>query len=143
MKRTTIGAALLVAATIGCSDSTSPATAADLTGTWNATSFVFTNTANTTESVDVIPLGVAFTITFTETTMSGSFTFPGEAIETFEGTFTITGDQITISDPIDGDETWTHSLTGSVLTLTATDTFDFNDDGQETPATMVITMTKQ
>ncbi len=142
MKRSSVGAALLAAVTIGCSDSTGPATPADLVGTWVATAYVFTNTSNTAQSVDVIAMGMTFSLTFTETTMSGTITIPNVGTERFEGTYTISGNQITISDP-EGTETLTHSLNGNILTLTSTETFDFNDDGQETPATSVITLQKQ
>lgn len=142
MKRISMGTVLLAALSIGCSDSTGPAEPADLVGTWNASAFVFTNSADAAQSVDVIALGMSLSLTFTETTMSWVINFPGEDQEVFTGTYSITGNQITFSDPIDGDETFTQSLDGNILTLTSSDTFDFNDDGQETAATTVMTLSK-
>lgn len=143
MKRSSAGAALLAAVTIGCSDSTGPATPADLVGTWVATAWMFTNTTDTTQSVDVITMGATFSLTFTETTMSATITIPNLGTETFEGTYTISGNQITVLDPVEGTEIFTHNLNGSEMTLTSTDAFDFNDDGQETSATVVITLQKR
>ena len=144
MKRTSLGTILLAAVAIGCSDSTGPAETTDLVGTWNASAFVFTNSADAAQTVDVIALGMTLSITFTETTMSGIMSFPGEGQELFSGTYTLSGGQITFldSDPEEGDETFTQSLDGSILTLTFSDSFDFNDDGQETDATAVMTLTK-
>ncbi len=142
MKRTSMGTVLLAALSIGCSDSTGPAEPADLVGTWVASAFVFTNSANTAETVDVIALGMSMTLTFTETTMSWTINFAGQEQEVFTGTYSLAGNQITMSDPIDGDETFTFALDGNILTLTFSDTFDFNEDGQETAATAVMTLSK-
>ena len=144
MKRTSLGTILLATLAVGCSDSTGPAEPADLVGTWNASAFVFTNSADAAQTVDVIALGMTMSITFTETTMSGTVNFPGQDQEIFTGTYTISGGQImfTDSDPQEGDETFTQSLDGNILTLTFSDSFDFNDDGQETAATAVMTLNK-
>lgn len=142
MKRTSMATVLLAALSIGCSDSTGPTEAADLVGTWVASAFVFTNAANTAETVDVIALGMSMTVTFTETTVSWTMNFAGQDQEVFAGTYTLAANQITMSDPIEGDETFTFALDGNILTLTLSDTFDFNDDGQETAATTVLTLTR-
>ncbi len=143
MKRTSMGTALLATLAIGCSDSTGPATTADLVGTWVASAFVFTNSANAAETVDVIQLGMAYSVTFTETTASGTISIPGQDPVSFTGAYTLNATQLTFVDPADGNETVTVALDGNVLTINGADTYDFNDDGQEQPATYVITLGKQ
>ena len=143
MKRASIGTALIAVMAIGCSDSTGPS-AADLVGTWIAASYVFTETADATQTIDVIALGMSLSITFTETSMSGTMTIPGFDPEAFTSTYTLDGDQITISDPTEDPETLTIVVTETTLTISGgEDTFDFNDDGQETAASYVMTFTKQ
>ena len=123
MKRTIMGTALLATLAIGCSDSTGPATTADLVGSWVASAFVFTNSANTSETVDVVPMGLAYSITFTETTASGTFSIPGQETETFTGTYTLAASRVTFVDSIDGTETFTVGIDGNVLTISGSDTY--------------------
>ena len=60
-RRFTVAMLVLLFA-LACGDSTgiSPE---ELAGTWTATEFVFTNQANSSQSVDWIPLGASFTLT--------------------------------------------------------------------------------
>ena len=99
MKASSLGVALCVAIAVGCSgDSTGVASPSEFVGDWLASSYVVTNIANTSQSEDLTALGMTLSITFTETTYSGSASFPGEATETFSGTYTIEGNQLTLNE---------------------------------------------
>ena len=144
MKTSSLGIALLASVAIGCNDSTGPASSADLVGQWIASAYTVTSVANTSMSAEVIGMGMTLTLTFTETAYTGVVTFPGDPDENFAGTYTIDGQQL-ILDEVDQEtpETMTYSLSGNVLTLSGDDTFDFDDDQQEDPATFVLVMDKQ
>ena len=148
MKTSSLGIALLASVAVGCSDSAGPegsATPADLVGQWNASVYTVTNIANTSETAELIGMGMVLTITFTETTYTGLATFPGDLPEDFSGTYTIEGQQLTLNETGEGSpELMTYDLTGSVLTLSGNDeSYDFDDDGIEDPATFVLVMDKQ
>ena len=150
MKQTIIGAAMLAAVSMGCDDATGPATQADLMGTWNASAYVITNAANTAQTVDLVSQGMAFSISFTETTMSGVITFPGEdGQETFSGTYALDGDQITFTEAHDDThedtpEIFTIVLDGDSLTINSLDErYDFDGDGEDEMGTAVITLSRQ
>jgi hypothetical protein len=146
MKTTSLGIALLASVAIGCSDSSGPgsATPADLVGQWIANAYTVTSVANTSTSVELVGMGFSLTLTFTETTYAGVASFPGELQENFSGTYTIEG-QTLILDEVGQDlpETMGYVLSGSVLTLTGTDSHDFTDNQQEEPVTFVLIMNKQ
>ncbi len=98
MKASSLGIALFVAVGVGCSsDSTGPASGSDFVGDWLASSYVVTNIANTSETADLIAAGMTISITFTETSYSGTAAFPGEVTETFSGTYSISGNQLTLN----------------------------------------------
>ena len=148
MKASSLGAALLVAVAVGCSDSgdsTGPASASDFVGDWLTSSYVVTNIANTSQSEDLIGLGMTLSLTFTETSYSGTASFPGEVAETFSGTYTISGNQLTL-DEVGATEldTMTYTLSGNAMTLSGDDeSYDFNQDGQDDPATFAMVLAKQ
>ena len=151
MKRSSMGIALLASVAIGCSDSAGPAgpagpaTTADLVGQWVASAYTVTSVANTSLSANLTDLGFTLTITFTETTYAGLASFPGDVPEDFSGTYVIEGLQLILNETGQGSpETMTHSLSGNILTLSGNDeSYDFDDDGQEEPATFVILLDKQ
>ncbi len=144
MKASSLGVALLAAVAVGCSDSTGTASPSDLVGEWLSSSYVVTNVANTSETEDLTALGLTISLTFTETTYSGTAAFPGEPTEVFSGTYTIVGNQLTLNETgMPEPETMTYSLSGSVLTLSGEDMNDFDDDGQEESATFVMVLAKQ
>ncbi len=145
MKASSLGAALLVAVAVGCSDSTSPALPSDFVGDWLASSYVLTNIANTSQSEDLIGLGMTLSITFTETSYSGTADFLDEPTDMFSGTYTISGNQL-ILDEVDQLEPdmMTYTLSGNTMTLAGNDEqYDFDNDGQEDPATFVMVLGKQ
>ncbi len=101
--------------------------------------------ANSSLSADLFDMGMTLTITFTETDYSGLSTFPGDLDENFSGTYTISGLQITTNEVGQTEpEIFTYSLVGSILTMSGVDeTYDFDNDGVEDPATFVIILNKQ
>lgn len=150
MKASSLGVALLVAVVAGCSDSgdsTGPVVASpsEFVGNWLASSYVVTNIANTAESADLIVQGLTLSITFTETSFSGTAAFPGEPTETFSGTYTISGNQLTLNETGKGTpELMTYTLLGNAMTLAGSDEeYDFDDDGVEDPATFTMLLAKQ
>lgn len=151
MKRTSLGTIFLAAVAIGCDDSsTGPASPADLVGTWNASSYVVTNAANAEQSLDLIQMGMTMTLTFTETTLTGTMTFPGEdGQESFTGTYSLSGNQITFSDQTAvnadvaaEDDIFAFTLDGNALSLSFTEMFFFDGSEEEVTATSVMTFTR-
>ncbi len=149
MKRTSLSTILLAAAAIGCDDATGPVvTTSDLVGTWNASSYVVTNAANAEQSADLIEMGMSMTLTFTETTLSGTIGFPGgEGQESFTGTYSLSANQISFTDLVEGDEVsadgneiFAFTLDGNTLSLSFTDTFSFDDESDEVAVTAVMTL---
>ena len=136
--------ALVPVLVVGCSGTTSIAVD-DLTGTWNATQFQFTNTANPAQTVDLITLGATFTLNILA---DGDYTAtvqePGELTETLVGTLTVSGDAITIAESGQGSPTlFTAARSGNTLTLTTTDEeFDFDEDDIEEPASLRMVLQK-
>lgn len=136
---------LAAAFTLSCGDATG-IDIADLVGTWNASKLEFTSAANATLKADVVGLGGSLSITFAS---NGSFTLterePGELANTRTGTFLLKGDTLTISESGQGSPTdFRTSLSGSTLTLTNDDDeYDFNNDGTEEPARLIVVLNKQ
>ena len=154
MKTSSLGIALLASVAVGCSDSAAgpgpngEATPALLVGTWVGSSYVVTSVADATLSADLFDMGMTLTITFTETDYSGLSTFPGDLDETFTGTYTISGLQITTNEVGQVDpEIFTYSLSGSILTMSGDDeTYDFsngNGNPKEEAVTFVMILNKQ
>ena len=145
MKASRLGAALLVTVAVGCSDSTSPASPSDFVGDWLASSYVVTNIANTSQSEDLTALGITLSLMFTETTYSGTASFPGELAETFSGTYTISGNELTLNETGELEpDMMTYTLSGNTMTLTGNDDeFDFDNDGLDDPATFAMVFQKQ
>ena len=148
MKASSLGIALIVAAAVGCSDSgssTGPTAPSDFVGDWLASSWVLTSVANTSQSADFIALGMALSITFTETTYSGTVNMDGGVVDTFSGTYTISGSQLILNETGETElDTMTYSLSGNAMTLSGDDeAYDFDQDGQDDPATFTMVLAKQ
>ncbi len=135
--RTLIAPLLAVIFVAGCGDSTREEVAEALAGTWNATSVVFTNKANSSETFDLLAAGESANITFTAAGgFSGSFTDLG-------GTFVVEGTNLIITNTGESDpETVAFTLSGNTLTLTVDDEFDFDDDGVDESASLIIVLQK-
>ncbi|HWP38708.1 MAG TPA: hypothetical protein VNL18_14275 [Gemmatimonadales bacterium] len=136
---------LLAGAALACGDTTGVSTDS-LVGTWNATKFEFSNPANSAQKADLVALGGSFTLTIAA---SGSYTAtfqePGGAAETVTGTISVQGDTLTVSESGQGSPTrFRASRSGNTLTLDSSDEeFDFDDNGTEEPARLVIVLVKQ
>ncbi len=146
MKRLTFGALAVVAvASLGCSDATG-VSLEDLTGTWVATQYSFTNLADPTQSMDLISAGGGLTLTVEATgDYTATLVVPGDAPEVITGTVSVAGDTLTISESGQGSPTpYLASRSGGTLTLTSDEEeFDFDDDGVEEPASARIVLVRQ
>jgi len=138
-----IVATLLVLAVGACGDSVTGVDTAtdDLLGTWNITSLAFTPAGGGTATEGLTGTAtiafradLTYTLTFTE----------GLVQEIEDGTFSVSGSTLTLTLPgEDPDELTVTALSSTAATLYADDeTFDFNDDGTETDATLTVTLQK-
>lgn len=148
MKASSLGIALIVAAAVGCSDSgtsTGPTSPSEFVGDWLTSSYIVTSIANTSQSEELIGLGMTLSITFTETTYSGTASFPGEAADTFSGTYTISGNQLILDEVGETElDTMTFTLSGNAMTLSGDDeSYDFDQDGVDDLATFMMVLAKQ
>ncbi len=135
--RTLIASLLAVIFVAGCGGSKNEEVAEALAGTWNATSVVFTNKANSSETFDLLAAGGSANVTFTAAgEFSGSFTDSG-------GTFVVEGTNLIITNTGESDsETIAFTLSGNTLTLTVDDEFDFDEDGVDESASLIIVFQK-
>lgn len=137
---TTSAMALLVLS--ACSDSTG-VEPDDLAGTWEATEAVVTSVADPTVSVDFVAEGGTITLVLNaDAGYVFTSSFPGEDPEVEIGTYSVSGDVLTITPVDDDPETFTISRDGDTMTLTGDDSFDFDENDVEEPATLVITLTR-
>jgi hypothetical protein len=121
-----------------CSDSTG-ITVEDLVGTWEATEIVFTSTADPSESVDAIDLAASLTVTINSAgTVTTVFDNGQGGTDTDSGTLSVDGSTLTI-----GSDTFEAERSGDVLTLTGAVDFDFDEDGSDDPATVVVRLERQ
>jgi hypothetical protein len=128
--------ALAVAA---CSDDSTGITVEDLVGTWEATEIVFTSTADPSESVDAVDFGVSLTVTITsDGTVTSVFDDGQGGTDTDSGTLSVDGSTLTI-----GSDSFEAERSGDVLTLTGAVEFDFDEDGSDDPATVVVRLERQ
>lgn len=114
-------------------------TIADLVGTWNATKLEFTNKANSAQKIDVVPLGAQLRIVVEPS---------GRAISTlsFQGQTSVDTSQIVIRGDtlVVDDRRLLFTLSGNTLTITDNnESFDFNQDGAEEPATLLAVLLRQ
>ena len=140
---------LLVLSAGACGDSATAVTGVDtevddLLGTWSIVSMMFTPVGggsaveglDGTASITFVELDSRYTLTFVE----------AEGTDVEEGTFEVSGSELTLT-PFGGtDVNWftVTSISSTASTLVPEDAeFDFNDDGMETEATLIISMQKQ
>ncbi len=135
--RTLIAPLLAVTFVVGCGDSTPEEVAEALAGTWNATSVVFTNKANSSETFDPLAGGGSVNTT---TTFTADGRFSGSSTE-LGGTFVVQGTNLIFTNPGKSDpDTVAFTLSGNTLTLTVDDEFDFDDDGVDESASLAIVL---
>jgi len=138
--------AVAVAAAVACGDSTG-VTVSDITGTWSASSAVFTNLANSSEQFDLIADGGGtITATFSaDGSYSISITVPPDPAELDVGTVDVRGDTLTLAESGQGSPTdFIASVSGNTLTLTTDEEeYDFDDNGTDDPARLRVVFQKQ
>lgn len=138
-----IFATIALVALVGCGDATG-LDPGDVAGTWTAQTWTFTNLANTSQTVEIISLGAAFSLTLREdSTFTATITL-GADVSTDSGTYATTAATITISESGEGSpETFGVVRDGNTMTLTDNNSdFDFNVEGSDEPATEVIVFTR-
>jgi hypothetical protein len=125
------------------------ATSDDLLGTWNITSLMYTPVGGGT-SVQSIEPGTSGVITFrADFTYTITFTEvgPPQVTDVEDGMFTVMGSVLTITPddaPNDPSNLDIQQLTATSATLfQADDEFDFDDDGDDEPATTTVMLQKQ
>ena len=145
--RTRLGslvATMLALGAIACSDSPTgvDTTTDDLIGMWDITSLRFTPVGGGTAAEGLVGSAtIAFRddLTYTLTFIEGAVT------DVENGTFAVNGSTLTLTLPgEDPDELTVTAVSSTAATLYAEDeSFDFNDDDEETPATLTVTLRKQ
>ncbi len=143
LRHLTISTLALILMT-GCGDDDGMGTDPDdIAGTWTATMMLFTEVAAPNDEVDlVVDEGAVLTLVLSaDETYTFTFVLDPEN-ENETGTYTTTSTTITITPTGGTDETFGLVRDEDVMTLTGDDTFDFNDDGTETAAALVITLTR-
>ena len=136
--------ALTVLLMAGCLGDSTGVEVDDLAGTWTATAIVATQTADPFESLDVMALEQA-TVTLVlgaDGTYTLTFTSPQEDPEIESGTFAVVGSTLTLTETVEGSEDFTIDRDGDTMTLTGSDTFEFDPLVGEEAATLVITLTR-
>jgi hypothetical protein len=139
-------AALAAAMAVACSDSTAPTEVAlaDLVGSWDATSAVFTPVAGGT-GVDVVDLGFGFSMVINaEGGYVATLTDPIEGDDIELGTLTVANGVITFTPT--GEDSYTMDIVnfdGNTLTVRDDDeSFDFDDDDVEEDAVLTVVLEK-
>ncbi len=148
-KRHLITSALALILMAACTDAIGVApdvgtgvAADDLAGTWTATSMVFTSLEYPELSANVGAEGAEMTLTLgADGTFSWTFVFPGEPTESETGTYTVSGNTMTIIESTGYSETIGITRNGNTMTLTLADVFDFSP-GIEEAARLVIGLTR-
>ena len=118
---------------------------ANLVGTWTATRYQFTNTADTSQKVEIISLGGSLTLSITpQRAYSATTVFPGQAPLTENGTIINKTVNSILLQPY-GDDTYvvSYTLSGNLLTVVDhSGDYDFNGDGMATAATGLMELRK-
>jgi hypothetical protein len=123
-----------------CSDSLAPA---DVAGTWDATSVVFTSVADpSTNSGNLITQGASLSITLAEDGSASLTQDDGSGPSTDTGTYTINGSDFTLTLGSDT-STGTIDLNGDTLTIHINTGVQYSfGGGAEEDATLVVILTR-
>lgn len=140
-------AALFVVAA-ACSDSTaSKQPPATLAGTWTATKVEYVQASNTSNKVDIVPLGGSATLVLNaDSTFQFTITQPGEGPFVVTGHWSATGEEMTLNYNMPGfTGTWQFdlALNENSLSLNGAHTdYDVNNDGTNEDARLNLAMTR-
>ena len=129
----------------GCGDDDGTGVEPDeIAGTWTATSLVFTQVATPMATADpVVDGGAVVTLVFdADGTYTFSFVLAPDPDDTEAGAYAVSGSTLTLTPTGETAETLTISRDGDTMTLTGSDTFEFDPLLGEEAATMVITLTR-
>lgn len=140
--------AVLLAATIaGCGEDAAGPDASLLQDSWVATTWRYTNQANTSEQVNLVSTGVTVTLVIGPTSYTITFTAPGQPTQSIGGTYTVSGNIFTVTET--GSSTsesipFTFSNGNNTLAMSSADSdWDFDSDGTDDPATLTMVFTRQ
>ena len=119
-------------------------TVADLVGSWKASSMVFTNNANSSQTFDVVSSGGELRTTVLTDGRARTWVTIGTFSDEWDALLTLSGDQLT-STPAESTrpiQRWTVTMAGTQITLTRNDSaFDFTLTGADpVPATEVVVL---
>jgi hypothetical protein len=127
-------------AAMACGGSDTPSLES-LSGIWTANRLEYVSVANPTIKVELIAAGATATLNLNDNGQyAATVTLPGQQPETILGTWSYTGDTLTLRESgSSGDMTFDLSLGNDVMTLTGADAeYDFDDNGVDEPATLNI-----
>ena len=126
---------------------TNTITIADFVGSWTASSVVFTNNVNSSESIDLIAIGGETRMTVLTDGGVRTWVDVGDFSDEWDATLSVSGNTVT-STPVESSRPvrrFTFTMNGNTLTLTNTsEEFDFTLSGAaEVAATQVIVFERQ
>lgn len=140
--------ALVASFTFSCSSddsepTTPQVTIADFEGSWKASSAVFTNNSNASESVDFIAVGGEIRYTMLPAGKTRIWIeLENNPVDEFDAVVTLGTNNTYTSTPVETSrsvENGTYVLGNNTITLTSNNaSFDFTNSGTEVPATSVI-----
>ena len=120
---------------------TTDITVKNLEGPWDATAYVYTNKANTSQQVDIVAVnGATMTLTVQASGTTASTFNDGQGNSSSNsGQFTAEGQALTLAGI-----TYQASLDGDRLTLiNGNAEYDFDANGSKDPATATIALTRR
>ncbi|HEX9582170.1 MAG TPA: hypothetical protein VF970_13795 [Gemmatimonadales bacterium] len=129
------------AALLGACGGTTEITVENLEGTWDATAYVFTNKANSSQTADIVALfGATLTLMVqADGTTTSTFNNGQGSSSSNSGAFTAAGTALTLAGV-----TYQAALDGDRLTLTFdTGEYDFDNNGSADPATVRVSLERR
>lgn len=136
----------LLALAPGCDDGNPTAPGiAPLIGTWNATSALFTNRANPSQSVDVVrQLKAVITLDIRGDGRATLTLIAFGQIQTQSGSARVEGDTLILKadDPTRPEDRFAYQLQGNTLTLQGRSEWDFNQSGVPLPADLRLVLVR-
>jgi hypothetical protein len=138
--------AFVAVSSAGCGDSSTTApeglTIADLVGSWGASSALFTNKANPSQTFDIVAAGGTLNITVLSSGGVRTWLEIGDLSDEWDAQLTLNGNQLTATPAESSRPTrhWTIEKDGARITMTSTDgSFDFTLSGAaEVPASETV-----